>query len=78
MKLHTLLIAIDKVNQALKVHSASAHPMPVQTPGNLHISFDAEVLQQIEPGAVLNFEVIRHTALGVDAKIPCVGGIGSW
>lgn len=67
----------DKANQALKVYSASAHPMPVLTPGNLHISFSAEVLRQIEPGAVLSFDITRHTSLGLDAHIPCVGGIGS-
>lgn len=67
----------DKVNQKLKVYSASARPMPVLTPGNLHLSFSAEVLQQIEPGTVLSFNMTRHTALGVDVHIPCVGGIGS-
>lgn len=73
-----LLIATDKANQKLKVNSASARPMPVLTPGNLHLSFSAEVLQQIEPGTVLKFEMTRHTALGVDVNIPCVDGIGSW
>ncbi|XP_022329622.1 uncharacterized protein LOC111128341 [Crassostrea virginica] len=67
----------DTAHQALKVYSASAHPMPVLTPGNLHLSFNAAVLQQIEPGAALQFEITRHTSLGVDVHIPCVGGLGS-
>lgn len=72
--LHT---ATDAVHQALKVYNVDATPMPVLTPGPLHISFSAAVLKQIEPGAQIHFDVVRHTLLR-DVHIPCVAGLGSW
>ncbi|XP_061174516.1 ganglioside GM2 activator-like [Saccostrea echinata] len=67
----------DTVHQALKVHSVAVNPTPVLTPGPLHISFTASVLKQIEAGAAIQFDITRHTALGADVHIPCVGDLGS-
>uniref|UniRef100_A0A194AL83 Putative ganglioside GM2 activator-like protein n=1 Tax=Pinctada fucata TaxID=50426 RepID=A0A194AL83_PINFU len=66
----------DKVHQALRVNSVSVSPMPLVTPGPLHISFDADVLQRIDL-AILNFTLTRHTALGANVHVPCIGTLGS-
>ncbi|XP_033749704.1 uncharacterized protein LOC117334289 [Pecten maximus] len=66
----------DPAHNALVVHSINVSPVPLEVPGDLHLTFNATVLRPIQV-AMMDFKFVRKTGANVNVPIGCVGNVGS-
>ncbi|XP_061184648.1 ganglioside GM2 activator-like [Saccostrea echinata] len=58
------------------IRSVSVTPMPVQVPGDIHLSVDASLTNTIG-SSKMSLSVKRKTFLGLEIPIPCLLHVGS-
>lgn len=68
---------VGKGSDAIQVKSLTVSPDPIVIPGNVNVSIDANVAEDIVAPTSLAL-VIKKKLFGVFIEVPCVDNLGSW
>ena len=64
-------------SDVIQVKSLSVGPDPIVIPGNVNVSLDAAIAQDITAPTSLKL-VIKKKVFGFYVEVPCVDNLGSW